>query len=181
MRHPSRSIPLLPRSASRTDTLPAWLEYSHAQLDVVVGEHSALCPGDDGLGERMRQPVEMRFARAARELVHPERNDLAERRRVQFERRVGPESGVVRQLEPGQRHQPLLIPIERRPRRLIADPQLLPHLVVEVLQQLVASATERVADLEIQLQLQFIERGLNLLGLSALLIDRCNALLEIHA
>ena len=44
-----------------------------------------------------------------------------------------------------------------------------------------ARLVQRVADLEIQLQLQSIERGLNLVGLSALLVDRCNPLLEVHA
>ena len=80
-----------------------------------------------------------------------------------------------------QAHQQTFESIKIDFRVFVANLELLSNLVVEILEQLSPRLAHRFVDLEAQFELKLIERGLDLVRLAALLIDRADALLEIDA
>ena len=100
---------------------------------------------------------------------------------IQTERRVAKELGAVREFVARELHQQALEEIEVGLGVLVPNFQLLPHFVIEVLQQLLTRAGDRLVDLEVQFKLKLVEGNLDLVGSPAALVDRRDALLEIHA
>lgn len=81
----------------------------------------------------------------------------------------------------GQSHQLLFKLVEMEVGVGVADFQLFPNLVVEILQELSPRMGHRLIDLKRELVLKFVKRRLDLAGLTALLVDTGNALFEINA
>jgi hypothetical protein len=91
------------------------------------------------------------------------------------------EAGATVEHEAGQGPEALAKPIELRLGVVKLQPQALVHVLVEVLEQRPARVVDTGADLLVHFRLQGAERGVDLLGRSALLVDGEDALLEVDA
>ena len=155
-----------------------------------VGE--ALACVHDVLAQRVRQPVEEAAPLLAavssasrlrlRDQVVAARLDVVPRRAVEVEgQRVVVEARAVVEHEAGQRPEALADAVELGLGVVELQPQALVHVLVEVLEQHPARVVQARADLLVHLRLQLPERGVDLLGRAALLVDGEDALLEVHA
>src|SRR5579885_2163243 len=134
----------------------------------------------------MIDAIQVRFAGATRQLVAPQLDASeatvldASRKAAEIEA-VAVERGAIAQFCPGQVHQHSFKAAARVPAILGPDTKLVLHLLVEVLQQELARLDHRLVDLTGQVELELLEAGLDFVRLTAVLIDLCNAPLEIDA